>query len=117
MYMMEKLDAYKQEIERHRAVSEWNENRAWVRKNSKDEDELLIRYACEMLRIHEDVKRYCNALLMQAQDRQQEVPYLQAELRHCTKKYDELNKKYKALKKKAAPAKKPAAKTADKKGT
>lgn len=117
MYMMEKLDAYKQEIERHKAVSEWNENRAWVRKNCKDEDELLIRYASEMLRIHDDLKKYCNALLVKAQERQWEVPHLQAEIRSLSKKYDDLNKKYKALKKQSAPAKKPAAKkTVAKKG-
>ena len=116
MYMMEKLDAYKQEIERHKAVSEWNENRAWVRKNCKDEDDLLILYASEMLRIHDDLKKYCNALMMQARERQQEVPMLMAELRKLNEKYDDLNKKYKALKKQSAPVKKPAAKTADKKG-
>lgn len=116
MYMMEKLDAYKQEIERHKAVSEWNENRLWVRKNCKDEDDLLIRYASEMLRVHDDLKKYCNALLIKAQEHQSAVDRLIFELRKANEKYDDLNKKYKALKKQSAPAKKPAAKTAAKKG-
>lgn len=116
MYMMEKLDAYKQEIERHKAVSEWNENRAWVRKNCKDEDDLLILYASEMLRIHDDLKKYCNALLIKAQEHNSAVDRLVFELRKIHEDYAKLDKKYKALKKKSTPAKKPAAKTADKKG-
>ena len=118
MYMMEKLDAYKQEIERHRAVSEWNENRAWVRKNCKDEDELLIKYASEMLRIHDDVKKYCNALLIKAQEHGSSLDRLIFELRKVNEDYAKLDKKYKALRKKSTPtAKKPAAKKVAKKGT
>ena len=112
MYMMNKLDAYKQEIERLQVLAGWNEQRLWVRKNLEDKDDLLIRYANEMLRIHEDVKKYCNALLIKAQEHNSSVDRLMYELRKTTEDYQKLDKKYKALKKKTAPPKKPAAKKA-----
>lgn len=110
MYMMEKLDAYKQEIERLQVLAGWNEQRLWARKNLEDKDDLLIRYANEMLRIHEDVKKYCNALLVKAQEHDTAVDRAVFELRKLNEKYDDLNKKYKALKKQSAPVKKPVAK-------
>lgn len=117
MYMMEKLDAYKQEIERNNAWREYSDKHNWKKTILTAPDELLMLYAREMLRIHDDLKKYCNALMMQARERQQEVPMLMAELRKLNEKYDDLNKKYKALKKQSAPVKKPAAKkTVAKKG-
>ena len=112
MYMMEKLDAYKQEIERLQVLAGWNEQRVWARKNLEDKDDLLIRYANEMLRIHEDVKKYCNALLIKAQEHNSSVDRLVYELRKATEDYQKLDKKYKALRKKVVPVKKPAAKKA-----
>lgn len=118
MYMMEKLDAYKQEIERQKALSEWNDQRLWVRRNLEDKDDLLIRYANEMLRIHDDVKKYCNALLIKAQEHGSSLDRLIFELRKVNEDYAKLDKKYKALRKKSTPtAKKPAAKKVAKKGT
>lgn len=115
MYMMGKLDAYKQEIEKQRVVSEWGENRLWAQKNLENKNDLLIRYAQEMLRIHEDVKRYCNALLIKAQEHNSSVDRLVCELRERDKKYSALNAKYKALKKGTKPVKKPLQKTAARK--
>lgn len=117
MYMMEKLDAYKQEIERQDAWREYSDKNNWS-KDHPDRNDLLIRYANEMLRIHEDVKKYCNALLIKAQEHNSSVDRLMYELRKTTEDYQKLDKKYKALKKKVAPAKKPAAKKVAKpKGT
>ena len=117
MYMMEKLDAYKQEIERQDAWKEYSDKNNWS-KDHPDRNDLLIRYANEMLRIHEDVKKYCNALLIKAQEHNSSVDRLMYELRKTTEDYQKLDKKYKALKKKVAPAKKPAAKKVAKpKGT
>ena len=119
MYMMEKLDAYKQELEKQNAWKEYSNQHNW-KKERIDDTELLFLYAREMLRIHDDLKKYCNALLIKAHERQNEVPMLMAELRKLNEKYDDLDKKYKALKKKSAPSKpaaKPAAKKAAKKGT
>ena len=118
MYMMEKLDAYKQEIERLQVLTGWNEQRLWVRQNLEDKDDLLIRYANEMLRIHDDLRKYCNALLIKAQEHNSSVDRLMFELRKSTMDYEKLDKKYKALRKKVAPVTKPAAKKAAKpKGT
>ena len=112
MYMMEKLDAYKQEIERLKALAGWNEQRLWVRSNLEDKDDLVILYANEMLRIHDDLKKYCNALLIKAQEHNTEVSRLAFELRDLHVDYAKLDKKYKALRKKVTPAKKPAVKKA-----
>ena len=112
MYMMEKLDAYKQEIERLQVLAGWNQQRLWARKNLEDKDDLLIRYANEMLRIHEDVKKYCNALLIKAQEHNTAVDRAVFELRKLHDDYAKLDKKYKALKKKLPSATKPAAKKA-----
>ena len=118
MYMMEKLDAYKQEIERLQVLTGWNEQRLWVRQNLEDKDDLLIRYANEMLRIHDDLKKYCNALLIKAQAHNSSVDRLVFDLRKLHEDYAKLDKKYKALKKKTTPTKKPAAKKVAKpKGT
>lgn len=110
MYMMEKLDAYKQEIEKQNAWKEYSNKHNWTRKNPVEEQELLVLYAQEMLRIHDDLKKYCNALVAKATEHQWEVPYLVAEIKELKKKNEEINAKYKALKKKTTPAKKPAAK-------
>ena len=118
MYMMEKLDAYKQEIERLRVLAGWNEQRIWARKNLEDKDDLLILYANEMLRIHDDLRKYCNALLIKAQEHNSAVDRLVYELRKTTEDYQKLDKKYKALRKKVVPVTKPAAKKVAKpKGT
>ena len=118
MYMMEKLDAYKQEIERLQVLTGWNEQRLWVRQNLEDKDDLLIRYGNEMLRIHDDLKKYCNALLIKAQEHNSSVDRLVFDLRKLHEDYAKLDKKYKALKKKTTPIKKPAAKKVAKpKGT
>ena len=118
MYMMEKLDAYKQEIERLQVLTGWNEQRLWVRKNLEDKDDLLIRYANEMLRIHDDLRKYCNALLIKAQEHNSAVDRTMFEYRKLNEDYIKLDKKYKALRKKVAPVTKPAAKKAAKpKGT
>ena len=112
MYMMEKLDAYKQEIERLKALAGWNEQRVWVRKHLEDKDDLVILYANEMLRIHDDLKKYCNALLIKAQEHHSAIDRAVYEYRKLNADYEKLDKKYKALKKKVAPPKKPAAKKA-----
>ncbi len=118
MYMMEKLDAYKQEIERLKVFAGWNEQRIWARKHLEDKDDLLIRYADEMLRIHDDLKKYCNALLIKAQEHNSAVDRTMFEYRKLNEDYTKLDKKYKALKKKTTPTKKPAAKKVAKpKGT
>jgi thiamine kinase-like enzyme len=118
MYMMEKLDAYKQEIERLQVLAGWNEQRLWARKNLEDKDDLLIRYAHEMLRIHDDLKKYCNALLIKAQEHNSAVDRTMFEYRKLNEDYIKLDKKYKALRKKVVPVKKPAAKKVAKpKGT
>jgi ABC-type uncharacterized transport system ATPase subunit len=118
MYMMEKLDAYKQEIERLKVLSGWNEQRLWVRKHLEDKDDLLVRYADEMLRIHDDLKKYCNALLIKAQEHNSAVDRTMFEYRKLNEDYIKLDKKYKALRKKVVPVKKPAAKKVAKpKGT
>lgn len=114
MYMMEKLDAYKQEIERTITWQDWYKQQNWMTDKQVPEyhKELLLRYANEMLRIHEDVKKYCNALLIKAQEHNSSVDRLVYELRKATEDYQKLDKKYKALRKKAVPVKKPAAKKA-----
>lgn len=114
MYMMNKLDAYKQEIERNGTWQEWYKQNNWMTdKNVPDyHKELLLRYAQEMLFIHDDVKKYCNALLIKAQEHNSSVDRLMYELRKTTEDYQKLDKKYKALKKKTTPVKKPAAKKA-----
>jgi hypothetical protein len=118
MYMMEKLDAYKQEIERLKVLSGWNEQRIWARKHLEDKDDLLIRYANEMLRIHDDLRKYCNALLIKAQEHNSAVDRTMFEYRKLNEDYIKLDKKYKALRKKVVPVKKPAAKKVAKpKGT
>jgi uncharacterized coiled-coil DUF342 family protein len=120
MYMMEKLDAYKQEIERTITWQDWYKQQNWMTDRNVPEyhKELLLRYANEMLRIHEDVKKYCNALLIKAQEHNSSVDRLMYELRRTTEDYQKLDKKYKALKKKTTPTKKPAAKKVAKpKGT
>lgn len=109
---MEKLDAYKQEIERLKALAGWNEQRIWVRTNLEDKDDLVILYANEMLRIHDDLKKYCNALLIKAQEHNSAIDRAVYEYRKLNADYEKLDKKYKALKKKVAPPKKPAAKKA-----
>ena len=112
MYMMEKLDAYKQEIERLKALAGWNEQRIWVRTNLEDKDDLVILYANEMLRIHDDLKKYCNALLIKAQEHNTAIDRVVHEYRKLSADYEKLDKKYKALRKKVTPAKKPAVKKA-----
>lgn len=119
MYMMNKLDAYKQEIERIRAVTEWKESN-WDTKTKLDKsmESMLMNYANEMLAIHDDVKKYCNALLIKAREHNSSVDRLMYELRKATEDYQKLDKKYKALRKKVVPVKKPAAKKVAKpKGT
>ena len=118
MYMMEKLDAYKQEIERLKVLAGWDEQRIWARKHLEDKDDLLVRYAHEMLRIHDDLKKYCNALLIKAQEHNSAVDRTMFEYRKLNEDYIKLDKKYKALRKKVVPVKKPAAKKVAKpKGT
>lgn len=120
MYMMEKLDAYKQEIERTITWQDWYKQNNWMtdKKVPEYHKELLLRYANEMLRIHDDVKKYCNALLIKAQEHGSSLDRLIFELRKVNEDYAKLDKKYKALRKKSTPtAKKPAAKKVAKKGT
>lgn len=118
MYMMEKLDAYKQEIERNDAWRKYSDEHNWRKVPAVDREDLLIRYALEMLRIHDDVKKYCNALLIKAQEHGSSLDRLIFELRKVNEDYAKLDKKYKALRKKSTPtAKKPAAKKVAKKGT
>ena len=119
MYMMNKLDAYKQEIERIRAVTQWEESN-WDTKTKLDKsmDSMLMNYANEMLAIHDDVKKYCNALLIKAQEHNTAVDRAVYVYRKLNADYEKLDKKYKALRKKVAPVKKPAAKKVAKpKGT
>lgn len=116
MYMMEKLDAYKQEIEKKNAWKEYLDKHGW-KKDATEQESLLMLYANEMLRIHDDLKKYCNALVMRAQARDSDRDRMIFELRKLHEDYAKLDKKYKALKKKSTPAKKPAAKkTVAKKG-
>jgi hypothetical protein len=120
MYMMNKLDAYKQELERTTTWQEWYKQNNW--RSNKDVPEyhkdLMLRYAQEMLFIHEDVKKYCNALLIKAQEHNSSVDRLIFDLRKLHEDYAKLDKKYKALRKKTTPTKKPAAKKVAKpKGT
>lgn len=120
MYMMEKLDAYKQEIERNSAWEGFWKDKDQELKKDVDAytQTLLLRYANEMLRIHDDLKKYCNALLIKAQEHNSSVDRLVYELRKSTEDYQKLDKKYKALRKKVVPVKKPAAKKVAKpKGT
>lgn len=120
MYMMEKLDAYKQEIERTITWQDWYKQNNWMTDKTVPDyhKELLLRYANEMLRIHDDLKKYCNALLIKAQEHNSSVDRLVYELRKSTEDYQKLDKKYKALRKKVVPVKKPAAKKVAKpKGT
>lgn len=114
MYMMEKLDAYKQELERTTTWQEFYKQQNWILDSNVPEYQktLMLRYATEMLRIHEDVKKYCNALLIKAQEHNSSVDRLMYELRKTTEDYQKLDKKYKALKKKTTSTKKPAAKKA-----
>lgn len=117
MYMMEKLDALKQEIEKDDVVRQWETER-WGKSNARPRQEALLAYAHEMLKIHDDLKKYCNALLIKAQEHNTAVDRLVCELRNTIEDYQKLDKKYKALKKKTAPVKKPAAtKVAKPKGT
>ena len=120
MYMMEKLDAYKQEIERTITWQEWYKQNYWITNKDVPDyhKELMLRYGNEMLRIHDDLKKYCNALLIKAQEHNSSVDRLVFELHKTTEDYQKLDKKYKALKKKTTPTKKPAAKKVAKpKGT
>ena len=120
MYMMEKLDAYKQEIERTITWQEWYMQNYWITDKTVPDyhKELMLRYANEMLRIHDDLKKYCNALLIKAQEHNSSVDRLVFDLRKLHEDYAKLDKKYKALKKKTTPIKKPAAKKVAKpKGT
>ena len=120
MYMMEKLDAYKQEIERTITWQEWYMQNYWITDKTVPDyhKELMLRYANEMLRIHDDLKKYCNALLIKAQEHNSSVDRLVFDLRKLHEDYAKLDKKYKALKKKTTPMKKPAAKKVAKpKGT
>lgn len=114
MYMMEKLDAYKQEIERTITWQDWYKQQNWMTDKQVPEyhKELLLRYANEMLRIHEDVKKYCNALLIKAQEHNTAIDRVTYEMRKLCADYEKLDKKYKALRKKVTPPKKPAAKKA-----
>ena len=120
MYMMEKLDAYKQEIERTITWQEWYKQNYWITDKTVPDyhKELMLRYANEMLRIHDDLKKYCNALLIKAQEHNSAVDRTMFEYRKLNEDYIKLDKKYKALRKKVAPVTKPAAKKAAKpKGT
>jgi len=125
MYMMEKLDAYKQEIERTITWQEWYKRNNWIDSRSIDgkdvpdyHKELMLRYANEMLRIHDDLRKYCNALLIKAQEHNSAVDRTMFEYKKLNEDYIKLDKKYKALKKKVTPVKKPAAKKVAKpKGT
>lgn len=114
MYMMEKLDAYKQEIERTITWQDWYKQHNWMMDKTVPDyhKELLLRYANEMLRIHEDVKKYCNALLIKAQEHNTAIDRVTYEMRKLCADYEKLDKKYKALRKKVTPPKKPAAKKA-----
>lgn len=114
MYMMEKLDAYKQEIERTITWQDWYKQNNWMTDKNVPEyhKTLMLRYANEMLRIHDDLRKYCNALLIKAQEHNSSVDKLVFELRRTTEDYQNLDKKYKALRKKVVPVKKPAAKKA-----
>lgn len=119
MYMMEKLDAYKQEIERTITWQDWYKQNNWMTSKDVPEyhKELMLRYANEMLRIHDDLKKYCNALLIKAQEHNSAIDRAIHEYRKLNADYEKLDKKYKALQKKVAPVKKPAAKKVAKKGT
>lgn len=120
MYMMEKLDAYKQEIERAKTMREWWMQNYWATsKEAPEQDtELRLNYANEMLRIHDDLKKYCNTLLIKAQEHNNAIDRAVYEYRKLNTDYEKLDKKYKALRKKVAPVKKPAAKKVAKpKGT
>lgn len=120
MYMMEKLDAYKQELERTTTWQEWYKQQNWILDTDVPEYQktLMLRYGNEMLRIHDDLKKYCNALLIKAQEHNSSVDRLVFDLRRLHADYAKLDKKYKALKKKTTPMKKPAAKKVAKpKGT
>lgn len=114
MYMMEKLDAYKQEIERTITWQEWYKQQNWMLDKNVPEyhKTLMLRYGNEMLRIHDDLKKYCNALLIKAQEHNTAVDRAVFELRKLHDDYAKLDKKYKALKKKLPSATKPAAKKA-----
>ena len=114
MYMMEKLDAYKQEIERTITWQDWYKQNNWMTNKDVPEyhKELMLRYSNEMLRIHDDLKKYCNALLIKAQEHNSAIDRAVYEYRKLNADYEKLDKKYKALKKKVAPPKKPAAKKA-----
>lgn len=121
MYMMEKLDALKQEIGKDDAVRQWEMER-WGKSNARPRQEALLEYAHEMLKIHDDLKKYCNALTVKTRETQSkyqaELDKLIFAVQSTTKDYAALDKKYKALKKKVTPAKKPAAtKVAKPKGT
>ncbi len=120
MYMMEKLDAYKQEIERTITWQDWYKQNHWMTDKTVPDyhKELMLRYANEMLRIHDDLRKYCNALLIKAQEHNSAVDRTMFEYRKLNEDYIKLDKKYKALRKKVVPVKKPAAKKVAKpKGT
>jgi DNA repair ATPase RecN len=112
MYMMEKLDAYQQEIKAKRALSDWYKSRNMRVEDDEWYQTLMMRYATEMFRIHDDVKAYCVALVGKAQQHNSSLDRLIFELRKANEDYAKLDKKYKALKKKITPVKKPAAKKA-----
>ena len=117
---MEKLDAYRQEIERTITWQEWYKQQYWMTGKEVPEYEksMMLRYAHEMLRIHGDLKKYCNALLIKAQEHNSAVDRTMFEYRKLNEDYIKLDKKYKALRKKVVPVKKPAAKKVAKpKGT
>ena len=117
---MEKLDAYKQELERTTTWQEWYKQQNWILDTNVPEYQktLMLRYGNEMLRIHDDLKKYCNALLIKAQEHNSAVDRTMFEYRKLNEDYIKLDKKYKALRKKVVPVKKPAAKkVANLKGT
>lgn len=112
MYMMEKLDAYQQEIKAKRALSDWYKSRNMRIEDDEWYQTLMMRYATEMFRIHDDVKAYCTALVGKAQQHNSAIDRVTHEMRKLYEDYAKLDKKYKALKKKITPVKKPAAKKA-----
>jgi hypothetical protein len=107
MYMMEKLDAYKQEIERTTTWKDWYQQQHWMLDKNVPEyhKELMLRYANEMLRVHDDIKKYCNALLIKAQAHSTAVDRATYEYRKLNEDYEKLKKQYMALKKATAAKK------------
>lgn len=117
MYMMEKLDALKQEIGKDDAVRQWEMER-WGKTNRRPRQDALLEYAHEMLKIHDDLKKYCYALTAEVRKAQGRVDECVKIARELADKTEKLNAKYERLRKKTAPKKTTATKRVAKpKGT